>query len=151
MRSHRENEIACVDARSKRMQNGKKKSSGWRPPDKRRTPAEHQARYFARQAATAQHDSDRIGRWRACPVRHCRRVGRCDSEELQCQRRPRTATAHRNAAPKASNAAAAPQRPAMPVMSAAEAAAAIKASIAAMPPDPFNRDDLEALIRDGRV
>ena len=54
-----------------------------------RTPAEHQARYFARQAATAQHDSDRVGRWRSCPVRRCRRLGRCDSEDLQCERRPR--------------------------------------------------------------
>jgi hypothetical protein len=137
------------------MQSGKKKSSGWRPPGKRRTPAEHQARYFARQAATGQHDSDRLGRWRSCPVRQCRRVGHCDSEVLECQRRPRAAIAQqRNAAPRASNAAtatAARARPAVPVLSAAEAAAAIAASIAAEPPEAFTRDDLEALIREGRV
>jgi hypothetical protein len=103
-----------------RMKNGKKKSSGWRPSGKRRTPAEHQARHFARRAATAQGDSDRLGRWRSCPVRRCRRLGRCDSELLQCERRPRPA-------------------------------AAIQASLAAEPPDAFNRDDLEALIREGRV
>ena len=137
------------------MKNGKKKSSGWRPPKGRRTPAEHQARYSARQAATAQHDSDRLGRWRSCPVRRCRRLGRCDSEELQCERRRRPAAAGpRNAAPNASDApraTAARERTTAPVMSAAEAAAAIKASIAAEPPDAFNRDDLEALIREGRV
>ena len=137
------------------MKNGKKKSSGWRPPKGRRTPAEHQARYFARQAATARHESDRLGRWRSCPVRRCRRLGRCDSELLQCEKHRRPAAAGpRNAAPNASDAAkatAARERKTAPVISAAEAAAAIKASIAAEPPDAFNRDDLEALIREGRV
>jgi hypothetical protein len=137
------------------MNNGKKKSSGWRPSGKRRTPAEHQARYFARQGAAAQHESERLGRWRSCPARRCRRLGRCDSEELQCERRSRPAAAGpRSAAPNASDAAraaAAPERKTEPVISAAEAAAAIKASLAAEPPDPFNRDDLEALKRAGLI
>jgi len=143
-----------------RMNNGKKKSSGWRPSGKRRTPAEHQARYFARQGAAAQHESERLGRWRSCPARRCRRLGRCDSEELQCERRPRPAAAGPcSAAPNASDAARAaapepepePERKTAPVISAAEAAAAIKASIAAEPPDAFNRDDLEALKRAGLI
>jgi len=137
------------------MKNGKKKSSGWRPSGKRRTPAEHQARYFARQAAAARHESDRLGRWRSCPARRCRRLGRCDSELRQCERRLRPAAARpRSAAPNAADAAratAARERKTAPVISAAEAAAAIKASIAAEPPDAFNRDDLEALKRAGLI
>jgi hypothetical protein len=134
------------------MKNGKKKSSGWQPSRQRRTPAEHQARYFARRAETGQHESDRLGRWRGCPVRQCRRVGHCNTEELQCERRPRRAAPPaRNTAPRPSDPAATTARPAAPVMTATEAAAAIKASIAAEPPDAFNRDDLEALKRAGLI
>jgi hypothetical protein len=135
------------------MKSGKKKSSGWRPANRRGT--EHQARRGAAQEATARRDCDRLGLWRSCPVRQCRRVARCGGEPLQCLRRGLPVIApHRNAGPRASNAAAEPavrEQAVAPVMSAAEAAAAIKASIAALPPEPFAGEELEAVIRDGRV
>ncbi|MGA8613511.1 MAG: hypothetical protein WB760_17945 [Xanthobacteraceae bacterium] len=136
------------------MSSGKKKSSGWRPMFKRETPAEYRAKRAAERAVTARRDCDRLGRWRSCPLRQCRRAGGCGGEPLQCQTRSRPATAqHRNAAPRPSNTAetVAPDRTAAPVMSAAEAAAAIKASIAAMPPEPFAREELEVVYRDGGI
>jgi hypothetical protein len=74
---------------------------------------------------------------------------------VRCQERSRSAIAQqRKAAPPAANVAAAtapPQRPAAPVMSAREAAAAIKASIAAMPPEPHAGEELEKWFGEGGI
>ena len=137
------------------MLSGKKKSSGWRAWDKRRTPAQRRAKRAAADAATARHDCNGRALWCSCPLRQCRRVRCCGGEPTRCQRRSRPPIAPRpNAAPQASSAVtatAALPRPAAPVLSAAEAAAAIKASIAAMPPEPFGREELEVVYRDGGI
>jgi hypothetical protein len=160
MQSHRENEIACVGALAstlggRRMSSGKKKSPAWRPWDKRRTPAQFRAKRAAADAVTARRDSNRRGVWHSCPRRRCRRVECCGGEPVRCQERSRSAIAQqRKAAPPAANVAAAtapPQRPAAPVMSAREAAAAIKASIAAMPPEPHAGEELEKWFGEGGI
>ena len=143
------------------MSSGKKKSPGWRDVFKRRTPAQHNAMRAAADAATARRDCNRLALWRLCPVRQCRRVRGCGGEPLQCQTRSRPASAqHRGAAPRAFDPAAeraeraeraARERAAAPVMSAAEAAAAIAASIAAMPPEPLAREELEAVYCQGGI
>ena len=53
---------------------------------KRETPAEYRAQRAAERAATARRDCDRLGRWRSCPLRRCRRVGGCGGEPLQCRK-----------------------------------------------------------------
>jgi hypothetical protein len=122
------------------MTGGKKKSSGWRREDKRGTPMARHVRQLAADAAAIRGDCNRLGLWRTCPVRGCRRAARCSGDVVRCEARGRTARAANAAAqtparePKRA-AAASPQRAAAPVMSAAEAAAAIAASIAAMPPE----------------
>jgi hypothetical protein len=160
MQSHRENEIACVGALAstlggRRMNGGKKKSSGWRDVFKRRTPAQYRAMRAVADAATARRHCNRRGVWHACPQRRCRRAECCSGEPVQCQARSRPAIAQqRNATPPAAKVAAetaAPQREAAPVMSAAEAAAAIKASIAGLPPDPSAGEEMETWYCDGRI
>jgi hypothetical protein len=143
-----------AEKKSGKRKSGKKKSSGWRPVFERETPEEYNARRAAERTATARRECDRLGRWRSCPVRRCRRAGRCDGKPLQCLERGRPAIAQqRNAAPPVPNAAetAARERAVAPALSAAGAAAAIAASIAAEPPDPFAGEELEAVVRDGGV
>jgi hypothetical protein len=136
------------------MNSGRKKSSGWRPWDKRRTPEQFRAMSAAAAAVTARRDCDRRRLWRLCPMRQCQRVASCGGEPLKCQARSRPAIAqNRNAAPQVANVATAspPQQAAAPVMSAAEAAAAIKASIAGLPPDPSAGEELVAWYCEGGV
>ncbi len=103
----------------------KKKSSGWLPSEKRRTPAQVQARWNARAEAQARVASDRFRQWRDCPLGSCRRARACVGAPSRCpdarQRAPAPAPAP----------ARAPDKPRF-AMSAKEAAAAITASIANM-------------------
>ena len=132
------------------MSTDKKKSSGWRPAEKRRSPKERKARWAAARTAEARHDCDRLRLWRTCPVRRCRRVRGCagDPSPYMKQRRPkilekRNGDARAEAAKSAAGAT---------VMSAAEAAAAIAASIASdAQAAPAHGEELEAIVRDGRV
>jgi hypothetical protein len=141
--SHAQNESAAL------MKNGKKKSSGWRPFDKRRTPSERKVRRNAARTAMARRDCDRLRHWRTCPVRQCRRVRGCRGDPGPCmeQRRPKI--------PEKSNGdphtEAAKSAPATTVMSAAEAAAAIAASIAGYTQSASRPgEELETIIRDGQ-
>ena len=110
------------------MGTAKQKSSGWQPADKRCTWHQREARTIAAQTAEARQNCTRLGLWRACPARHCRRVRGCAANNPRAcmeQRRPNVAA---KAAP---NAAAAAANPAPRfALSAKEAAAAIAASIA---------------------
>jgi hypothetical protein len=137
------------------MNSGRKKSSGWRPWDKRRTPAQYRAMRAAAAEVTARRDCNRLGLWHSCSRRRCRRGEYCGGEPLECQTRSKPPTVqHRGTSPPAAGVAAetaAPVRAAAPVMSAREAAAAIKASIAAMPPEPQAGEELEAWYCDGRI
>jgi hypothetical protein len=137
------------------MSSGKKKSPGWRDEFKRRTPAQYRAMRAVVDAAAARRDCNRLGVWHACPRRRCRRAECCGGEPLECRKRSRAASAQqRKAAPSVFDPAAeraARERAAAPVMSAAEAAAAIAASIAAMPPEPLDREELEAVYYQGRI
>jgi hypothetical protein len=119
-------ETAAVPKRAK------KKSSGWRPWDKRRTTDDYNAQTKAERIVQAHRDCVELRLWRRCPARRCRRLRGCIGQPLECleQRRPAAngaAQARRVAAPPAS---AAPPAAAGPVLSAREAAAAIAASIA---------------------
>jgi hypothetical protein len=114
----------------------KKKSSGWRPADKRVTWDERRARHTAMRAAEARRDRERLRLeiWRSCPSRRCQRVRACIGDPSQClEQRPlktsknlndeaRTGTANRANVKSEIEAG-------LPAMSAAEAAAAIAASI----------------------
>jgi hypothetical protein len=136
------------------MSSGKKKSPGWRSWDKRRTPAQFRAKQAAANAASARRDCNRRRLWRSCPVRQCQRVARCGGEPLQCQERSSQPAIVQQTAARVANVAAEtapPPRPAAPVMSVAEAAAAIKASIAGLPHDPSDGEELVAWYCNGRV
>ena len=139
------------------MKNPKKKSSGWRPLEKRGTWPEKRTRLFAAQTAEQRRNADRLRLWRDCPVRRCRRVRGCAGDPGRCleQRQsklPERRTADpRAGAPKSAAAATANEAPRF-AMSAKEAAAAIAASIAeTAEPEPLLDDELEAIIRGGRV
>jgi hypothetical protein len=185
----RENGIACspfpacgekerANIARKIMINAKKKSSGWRPSEKRRTSNESQAQQVAARTAQARRDCDRLRLWRCCPAKLCLRLRRCTGDPWRCkeQRAMTIATPHpadarpQAAAALAASAATAPTPAALPApgpprtaaapanapprfaMSAAEAAAAIAASIANNSDSRFlSGDDLEAIVRDGAV
>jgi hypothetical protein len=129
------------------MTNAKKKSSGWRPGDKRRTPKQWQARQKAKRTAQARRECDLLRLWRSCPAARCRRVRGCSGDPEKCMEQQKILV--RKSQPRA---AATASKPAAPVMSAAEAAAAIAASIAAeMQRGPPSGEGLVEIIRDGRV
>jgi hypothetical protein len=137
------------------MTNAKKKSSGWRPAEKRRTPKQWQARWDATRTAQARRDCDRLRLWRYCSVRLCQRVRSCTGNPSSCmeQRRPKISVERNgDARPEAARSAAAATETeaARPVMSASEAAAAIAASIANQPV-PLLGEELEAIVRDGHI
>jgi hypothetical protein len=120
-----------------RMGNAKKKSSGWRPFDKRRPWQEWRDRQSAVQRSDARRDCDKRGLWRDCPAKRCQRVRGCAGDPWRCiePRRPKIPE-KRNGDPRpaAAKSASAPigNGPAPRVMSAAEAAAAIAVSIAGL-------------------
>jgi hypothetical protein len=99
----------------------KKKSSGWLPSEKRRTPQQVQARWNASAEAQARVASDRFRQWRDCPLGCCRRARACVGAPSRCPDARQRALAD----PRAEN------KPRF-AMSAKEAAAAITASIANM-------------------
>jgi hypothetical protein len=139
------------------MNNAKRKSPGWRPLEKRRTWEEQKARHNASGAATARTDCNGLGRWRRCPVRRCRRAQSCTGDPWLCreQRRPKVAgkpDTNARATTEAANSAARAAGNEQPrfAISAKEAAAAIAASIA----DDAQQepaDELEAMLRAGRI
>jgi hypothetical protein len=130
--------------------NAKKKSSGWRPVQKRGHWRERSARQSLRQAAEFREKCDQADVWKACPSARCQRVHGCAGRNpLQCwqdyqlkeqkaqieRRRPAET---QTAVPRATNGLNA----ALPPMSSKEAAALIAASIAAAPPEPLWGDDV---------
>jgi hypothetical protein len=139
------------------MSIAKKKSSGWLPAEKRRTPEEWDERRTAESMAAARRDCDWLRLWRSCPGRQCLRVRGCTGDPGPClQRRPTKLPGKRNdiaraEAPMRLAFAAGNQAPRFAI-SAAEAAAAIAASIAG-PPEPGSLpgEELEPIVRDGRV
>jgi hypothetical protein len=144
------------------MGTAKKKSSGWRPADKRRTPKEWQARQVTADTAKLRRDCDRFRLWRTCPVGLCRRVHGCTGDPLPCkeERQPNIPEKRNgDTRAEAANRAAAATGNDEPrfAQSAAEAAAAIAASIAGYePPAPLHgeeleAEELEAIVRDGRI
>jgi hypothetical protein len=116
------------------MSNPKKKSSGWRPFDKRRPWQEWRDRQIAVQRSEARRDCDKRGLWRDCPAKRCHRVRGCAADPWRCMDQRRLKIPEKrngDSRPAAAKSAAAPiGNSAPPVMSAAEAAAAIAASIA---------------------
>jgi len=153
------------------MANAKKKSSGWRPDEKRHTPEEWQARRVAARVAELRRDCDRLALWRTCAAKLCLRFRRCTGDPEWCseQRWPQIAEKHNGAA----RAEAAPARVAAAervtasvrspaaatgneaprfALSASDAAAAIAASIADVTaPGLLPGEQLEAIIRDGSI
>jgi hypothetical protein len=120
------------------MTNGKKKSSGWRPRDKRGTWRQRDARRRATERVQLQHDCDRLRLWQACPSRHCLRLRTCAGNPQRCwdRRDLRIVAATSDCAPGpaiapapqgAADTRAAPRF----ALSSSEAAAAIARSIAA--------------------
>ena len=114
------------------MRKTKKKSSGWRPLDKRGPYQERRARHVAAHVAKLRGDCDELKLWHSCPVRQCRRVRGCTGEPSRCLNERRPAPAQETA--KETAKAAKPKyiigNQTLPPMSSAEAAAAIAASIA---------------------
>jgi len=144
------------------MGNAKKKSSGWRPADKHRTPKEWHARQVTAAAAKLRRDCDRLRLWCTCPVGLCRRVHGCTGDPLPCkeERQPKIPEKRNDdTRAEAANSAAAVtgNDEARFVQSAAEAAAAIAASIAGFEPpaslhgEELEAEELEAIVRDGRI
>jgi hypothetical protein len=139
------------------MNSDKKKSSGWRPPEKRGTPQRRQARQDLADAAEARSECDRLRLWRCCPARKCWRVRGCTGDARQCikHRTPKTnndTQIQLLAESPSRTAAAIENQPRGLVLSAAEAAAAIGASIANVSaPAPPPGEEWQAIVRDGRV
>jgi hypothetical protein len=139
------------------MSNAKKKSSGWRPLEKRGPWRERRARRMAARTEELRRDCDRLALWRYCPVRFCRRVRSCTGDPSSCleQRRPKIPEKRNGDAlpevtlsPAAATATEAPRF----ALSASDAAAAIAASIADLTkPDSLHGGELEAIVRDGRI
>ncbi len=76
------------------MSNGKKKkSSGWRPHEKRFEWEKWKTRHIATTEAQARARNDGLGRWRRCPVRRCRRAEACAGDPFRCEHpaRPKVA------------------------------------------------------------
>jgi hypothetical protein len=129
------------------MTHAKKKSSGWRREDKRRTPEQWQARQNALRAAEARRECDLLRLWRSCPAARCRRVRGCIGDAKKCIAQHQILV--RKSQPPV---AATASKTAAPVMSAAAAAAAIAASIAGeMQRGPPSGEGLVEIVRDGRV
>ncbi len=143
------------------MANAKKKSSGWRPDEKRRTPQQWQGRMLTARMAELRRDGDRLALWRACPAKLCLRFRRCTGDPGPCleQRRPKIAAPVQVAAAELITAEAARSAVAATgnkahrfALSASDAAAAIAASIADVTaPELLHGEQLEAIIRDGRI
>jgi hypothetical protein len=134
------------------MTGRKKKSSGWRPSDKRRPWAETKARMLAAQDARFKADSDRLGLWRSCPAALCRRRRACAVDPYRCTKergKNAPANAGATAAPppaKEANKEASKQAPRFAI-SAKDAAALIKADVAAH--IAAHGDDPDGVLRGG--
>jgi len=139
------------------MTNARKKSSGWRPADKRYSPKEWHARRVAARVVEVRRDCDQLRLWRYCPARPCRRVRGCSGDPWQCMERrrpqiPQMRSADARAEPAQSPATATVTTAPRSALSASEAAAAIAASIAdVMQPGSLAGEGLEAIVRDGRM
>jgi hypothetical protein len=153
------------------MNNGKKKSSGWRPHEKRFNRDKWKARHIATTDAKARAHCDGLGRSRRCPVRRCRRAQGCAGDPWRCQQPVRLPSPQQHSgdtraavapevvkripvANEAAKAAAPPPQSEQPrfAISAKDAAAAIAASIANFtPPDSLPDGELAAIVRDGRI
>ena len=140
------------------MANAKKKSSGWRPDGKRLTLEERQARQDATLSVKTRRYCTWLRLWRDCSSRQCRRARGCAGDATLCLKQHDAKSAAQG---KGVARATAPARPATATgteaprfaMSAKEAAAAIAASIAKYKEEPgyMPDDDLEPVVRDGRV
>jgi hypothetical protein len=124
------------------MKSPKKKSSGWRPAEKRGPWQERQELLVRRQIVNARRECDDARLWASCPSGHCWRARSCMGKDpRQCL------TKHRQAQLARPHSAERP-RPTvahgtnglntqLPPISAKEAAAMIVQSIAAQPPEPL--------------
>jgi hypothetical protein len=135
------------------MGNAKKKSSGWRPPGKRRRATERDTQQRAARVAEERRDCERLRLWSLCPVRRCRRLRACAGEPEPCLGRYEPELPDRRNVLAPQILATAPATPpSFPVLSAAEAAAAIAASIANdRQREWLPGEELEGIVRDGQV
>lgn len=124
------------------MTRRKKKSSGWKPSDKRRVWEETKARMLAEQDARFQADSDRQGLWRSCPAALCKRKRRCAVDPYRC-----TKERGDGAAAGAKPAKEATKKAPRFAISAKEAAAIIKADLEAH--NTATGGDPDGLLRGG--
>jgi hypothetical protein len=132
---------ACIRSRSMTKRNadallkiGKKKSSGWRPAEKRpwRPEPERQALHRVERVAAALDEYKERRLWHTCPAPRCRRLRACIMDPRDCieQRRLAHQAQARQAEALPAWSAAAQPAAAAPVLSAKEGAALIAASLA---------------------
>jgi hypothetical protein len=116
------------------MKRRKKKSTGWRPADKRRPWAETKERMLAEQDARFMAQSDRLGLWRSCPAALCKRKRRCAVDPYRCtkERGDKAKAAAKATAGAGATPPAKPPTQEVPrfAISAKEAAAFITADVA---------------------
>jgi len=130
------------------MKNAKRKSSGWRPREKRGTYQERSARQVLRDAAEFREKANQAQVWKACPSARCQRAHGCMGRNpMQCfhdhQRKELEAKMARErlaeaARPPAQNG----RKAAPPPLSTKEAVALIMAAAAAEPPEPLWGEDV---------
>ena len=82
------------------MTRGKKKSSGWRPADKRRPWEETKKLKLIEQHAYFAAESDRQRLWRSCPAALCKRKRRCAVDPYRCTKERGDRAVARAARPK---------------------------------------------------
>jgi hypothetical protein len=122
------------------MKHAKRKSSGWRPAEKRGPWQERQELLVRRQIVRARRDCDDARLWKACPSGHCWRARSCMGKDpRQCLMKHREAQLARPRSAGSSKG----RGTQLPPMSAQEAAALIAQSIAAEPPESLLGADLK--------
>ena len=119
------------------MTKRRKKSSGWRPADKRCSWEETRKLGLAEQDARFTAESNRLGLWRSCPAAACRRKRACAVDPYRC-------TKERGANPAAGGATPAPRPNQAPQAATAAAKEAPRFAISAKEAAAIIKADVEA-------